>query len=281
MSTPFIVKKVLNNNVLIADHPGFQEVVLIGRGIGFGRSRGDRIEEDSYEKMFVLKDEKEQEQYKLLLPHIDEDVIAIIHEVIQHIETKLKHPLNEHIHIGLTDHISFALKRIKQGMDLKNPFMIETKTLYPMEYELAKEAVDIIERRLDVVLPEGEVGFIVLHIHGAITDKPLSEVNQSSQLIARLTNLIEDSLKIQIDHESINYLRLVRHIRFTIDRVRAGEKLDEPEKMADLLKNEYPLCYNTAWKLIKVMQQTLKKPVYNAEAVYLTMHLYRLSNKIS
>ncbi|MBS2968617.1 transcription antiterminator [Metabacillus sp. KIGAM252] len=281
MSTPFIVKKVLNNNVLIADHLEFHEVVLIGRGIGFGRSKGDQIEEHSYEKMFVLKNEKEQEQYKMLLPYIDEEVIAVIHEVIQHIEARLNQPLNEHIHIGLTDHISFALKRIKQGMDLKNPFMIETKTLYPLEYELAKEAVDMIEKRLNVCLPEGEVGFIVLHIHGAITDKPLREVNQSSQLIAVLTGIIEDSLKIQIDRESINYLRLVRHIRFTIDRVQAGEKLEEPEKMADLLKNEYPLCYNTAWKLVKVMQQTLKKPVYNAEAVYLTMHLYRLSNKIS
>ncbi|KZZ85232.1 MULTISPECIES: transcription antiterminator [Bacillaceae] len=281
MSTPFIVKKVLNNNVLIADHLEFHEVVLIGRGIGFGRSKGDQIEEHSYEKMFVLKNEKEQEQYKMLLPYIDEEVIAVIHEVIQHIEARLDQPLNEHIHIGLTDHISFALKRKKQGMDLKNPFMIETKTLYPLEYELAKEAVDMIEKRLNVSLPEGEVGFIVLHIHGAITDKPLREVNQSSQLIALLTGIIEDSLKIQIDRESINYLRLVRHIRFTIDRVQAGEKLEEPEKMADLLKNEYPLCYNTAWKLVKVMQQTLKKPVYNAEAVYLTMHLYRLSNKIT
>ncbi|AZB42592.1 transcription antiterminator [Bacillus sp. FJAT-42376] len=281
MSTPFIVKKVLNNNVLIADHLDFHEVVLIGRGIGFSRSKGDQIEEHSYEKMFVLKNEKEQEQYKMLLPYIDEEVIAVIHEVIQHIEARLDQPLNEHIHIGLTDHISFALKRIKQGMDLKNPFIVETKTLYPLEYELAKEAVDIIQKRLSVSLPDSEVGFIVLHIHGAITDKPLSEVNQSSQLIAVLTGIIEDSLKIKIDRDSINYLRLVRHIRFTIDRVQAGEKLEEPEKMADLLKNEYPLCYNTAWKLVKVMQQTLKKPVYNAEAVYLTMHLYRLSNKIS
>ncbi|MTH53137.1 PRD domain-containing protein [Bacillus mangrovi] len=281
METPFIVKKVLNNNVLIADHPEFQEVVLIGRGIGFGRTKGARIEKDAYEKMFVLKNEREQEQYKMLLPSIDEEVIAVIHEVIEHIESKLQQPLNEHIHIGLTDHISFALKRLKQGLDLRNPFLIETKTLYPLEYELAKEAVEIIQDRLSVELPEGEVGFIVLHIHGAITDKPLSEVNQASQLIAVLTGIIEDSLKIVIDRESVNYMRLVRHIRFTIDRVLAGEKVEEPEKMANLLKNEYPLCYNTAWKLIKVMQQTLKKPVYNAEAVYLTMHLYRLSNKIS
>lgn len=39
------------------------------------------------------------------------------------------------------------------------------------------------------------------------------------------------------------------------------------------------MCYNLAWKLIKMMQQTLKKPVYDAEAVYLTMHLRCLAIK--
>ena len=30
-----IIEKVLNNNVLIAEHPSYGEVVLIGKGIGF------------------------------------------------------------------------------------------------------------------------------------------------------------------------------------------------------------------------------------------------------
>jgi transcriptional antiterminator len=65
-----------------------------------------------------------------------------------------------------------------------------------------------------------------------------------------------------------------------IDRVMAGEAVDEPEKIALLLKEEYPLCYNISWKLIKIMQQKLGKPVFDAEAVYLTMHIQRLQKKI-
>ncbi|SIA90475.1 RNA-binding antitermination protein GlcT [Mycobacteroides abscessus subsp. abscessus] len=56
--------------------------------------------------------------------------------------------------------------------------------------------------------------------------------------------------------------------------------MEEPEKIADLLKSEYPVCYNLSWKLIKVMQQALRKKVFDAEAVYLTMHLQRLQKKI-
>ena len=129
-------------------------------------------------------------------------------------------------------------------------------------------------------LPEGEIGFIALHIHSAMMNKDLSEINQHSQLIARLTGMIEQQLEVNIDRDSIDYVRLVRHIRYTIERVLRGERVEEPEKIANLLKEEYPLCYNLSWKLIKMMQQTLKKPVYDAEAVYLTMHLQRIQSKV-
>jgi transcriptional antiterminator len=275
----FEIIKTLNNNVLIAQNQSFGEVVLIRKGISFGKKAGEVIFEDGYEKMFVLTNQKEQEQYKKLLTDIDDDMLDIIQDVIRYISHRAGKPLNEHIHIALTDHITFALQRLQQGMDLKNPFLIETKSLYPFEFQLAKEVVDELNKRLDVNFPEGEIGFIALHIHSSITNKPLSEVNQYSQLISRLTDLIEESLSIKIDHESVNYLRLIRHLRYTIDRVNSGETVAEPEKLSFLLKNEYPICYNTSWKMIKVMQQALKKPVYEAEAVYLTMHLFRLTNK--
>lgn len=274
-----IIKKILNNNVVIAKHDSFREVVIIGKGIGFGKKKEDTVSEETIEKMFVLKNEKEQEQYKKLLPFIDEEMIEMVNDVIHFISEKVGLPLNEHIHIALTDHITFAIKRLQQGMDIKNPFLTETKTLYPKEYEIAKEVVEMINEKLNVSLPEGEIGFIALHIHSALTNKSISEVNQHSQFISELMNIVEDSMKITIDKESINYMRLVRHLQHTIERVMKGEAVEEPEKITLLLKNEYPLCYNTAWKMIKVMQQKLKKPVYDAEAVYLTMHLYRLANK--
>ncbi|MFS0882270.1 glucose PTS transporter transcription antiterminator GlcT [Metabacillus niabensis] len=279
MTGSFIIKKSLNNNVLIVEHQSYGEVVLIGKGIGFGKKPGDVIEEDNIEKMFVLTNKKEQEQYKMLLTDIDDEMLEIIQDEIRYIAERVNHPLNEHIHIALTDHITFVLKRLQQGMDIKNPFLLETKSLYPFEYELATDVIKRLNKRLNVQLPNGEIGFIALHIHSSITNKPLSEVNQYSQLISHLTDVIEESLKITVDRESVNYLRLVRHLRYTIERVNSGESLAEPEKLSFLLKKEYPLCYNTSWKMIKVMQQVLKKPVYEAETVYLTMHLYRLTNK--
>jgi transcriptional antiterminator len=274
-----IIDKVLNNNVLIAEHPSYEEVVLIGKGIGFNRKRGDIIETESVEKLFVLKNEKEQQNYIKLLPFIDNDLQEVIISAISLIKQRTNAQLDEHIHVALTDHLMFAINRMSSGLEISNPFLIETKTLYRYEYEIAKEVVGLISTKTGVSLPIGEVGFIALHIHSAMTNRHLSEVNQHSQLVSRLVSMVEEQFDIIIDKESIDYMRLVRHLRFTIERVVKGEKVEEPEKISSLLKQEYPVCYNLSWKLIKVMQQTLKMKVFDAEAVYLTMHLQRIQKK--
>ncbi|KAB7663395.1 glucose PTS transporter transcription antiterminator GlcT [Bacillus sp. B1-b2] len=276
----FHIKKALNNNVLIGDHPDYGEVVLIGKGIGFNQKVGNTIDASVGEKLFVLKDEKEQSNYLKLLPQVDNDLLEVIISSIELIKNKTNAKLNEHIHVALTDHIAFATSRISNGLVLNNPFLIETKVLYPLEYKIAEEVVMLIGTQTGIQLPVGEIGFIALHIHSAMMNKNLSDVNQHSQLVTHLINLIEEQLDTQIDKDSIDYMRLVRHLRFTIERVNMGEKVEEPEKITLLLKSEYPICYNLAWKLIKVMQQTLRKPVLDAEAVYLTMHLQRLQKKI-
>jgi transcriptional antiterminator len=274
------IEKVLNNNVLIAEHPSYKEVVIIGKGIGFNRKSGELIDTAKIEKLFVLKNEREQANYIKLLPFIESDLHEAIISAIDLIKEQVHSSLNEHIHVALTDHLMFAMTRVSQGMEINNPFLIETKTLYKREYEIAEEVVHLIRDKTGIFLPVGEVGFIALHIHSSITNKNLSDVNQHSQLVSKLVKMIEEQLKIQIDKESIDYMRLIRHLRFTIERVTNGEKVEEPEKISSLLKEEYPICYNLSWKLIKVIQQTLKQKVYDAEAVYLTMHLQRLQKKI-
>lgn len=275
----YIVKKALNNNVLIAISDQNEEVVLIGKGIGFNHKKNDSVNKEVIEKVFVLKNEKEQQHYKELLPHIDTEILDIIISSTELIRRKSKAILNEHVHVALTDHLVFAINRLARGLTIKNPFLSETKVLYPFEYEIAAEVVDLINQSIDINLPEGEIGFIALHIHSAITHNDISEINKYSQLISLIVETIEEQLNITIAKDRVDYIRLVRHIRYTIERVVKGEKLAEPEKIAFLLKSEYPICYNLSWKLMKIMQQTLKKPVYEAEAVYLTIHLQRLNNK--
>lgn len=271
------VAKVLNNNVIIADHPEYNEVVVIGKGIGFNRKSGDIIPLESVEKMFILKDQREQEQYKQLLPEIDEKLIEIIGEIISFIAQHSKSELNEHIHIALTDHLAFAIKRTEQGLIIHNPFLYETKEIYAEEFEMAKFAIELIDQKLGINLGEDEIGFVALHINSALTNRHVNEVREHTQLIYDLIALIEKDFNCTIARNTLDYSRLLTHLRFAIERIRRGEQAKEMSKLDALLQQEYPDLYKVACKITKMMEHRLEERVDQAEISYLTMHLHRVS----
>ncbi|TWT27072.1 glucose PTS transporter transcription antiterminator GlcT [Planomicrobium sp. CPCC 101110] len=273
------IKKVLNNNVVIAQHDIYKEVVLIGNGLGFNRAKGEPISFDKADKTFLLKDEKEKEQYVNLVPHIEENLIGFTHELLLFIEKEMGKELNEHIHVALTDHLAFAINRAKKDMQFSNPFLYEIEALYPKEYGVAKAVVRRVEEQMDIEFPEGEIGFIALHIHSAVTDKSLRDINRYNLLISQLVEIIEANLNLHLQRDDVDYHRLIQHLHRAIDRAHQGQPLGEENKLEELLKKEYPVCYNLAWKLIKVMQNQLNKPVDEAEVLYLTIHLQRLLHK--
>ncbi|MGI2328390.1 glucose PTS transporter transcription antiterminator GlcT [Planococcus sp. YIM B11945] len=279
MKQVLTIKKVLNNNVVIAQHDIYKEVVLIGNGLGFNRTKGEPISFDKADKTFLLKDEKEKEQYVNLLPHIEENLIGFIHELLLFVESEMGKELNEHIHVALTDHLAFAISRAEKDMSFSNPFLYEIEALYPKEYRVAQGVVKQVEDRMGIVFPEGEIGFIALHIHSAVTDKSLRDINRYNRLISQLVEIIEENLSLKLEKDDVDYHRLIQHLHRAIDRVHQGESLGKENKLEEVLKKEYPVCYNLAWKLIKVMQNQLKKPVDEAEVLYLTIHLQRLLHK--
>ncbi|MNO30752.1 PtsGHI operon antiterminator [compost metagenome] len=273
------VAKVLNNNVIIADHPQYSEVVVIGKGIGFNRKLHDRINLSSVEKMFILRSQEEQEQYKQLLPQVDEKLIEIVHEILLYIMHSSRQPLNEHVHIALTDHISFAIRRYEQDIPIHNPFLYETKEIYPEEYKMAEYAIERINEGMGVELPADEVGFVALHIVSALSNRQISEVRQHSLLIGDLIGIVENNLEYRIPRDSLDYSRLVTHLRFVLERLRRGESVRETSTLDGLMKREYPEMYSLAWQLTKIIENRVRIPVYPAEVSYLTVHLQRLAQK--
>lgn len=273
------VKKALNNNVIIGNHPDHGEVVVIGKGIGFNAKSGDQLSLQSIEKLFILTNEQERKQYIQLLPEIDEKLIEVIGEVVMYISQKTQTELNEHIHIALTDHIAFALKRLEQDIVFHNPFLFETQEIYPVEFEFAKYAIDLIHEKMGVDLGEDEIGFVALHIHSGLTNRHINEVREHTQLIADLVSLIEQELEFTIDKTSLDFSRLLTHLRFAIERVRRGEQVSDMGKLESILEQEYPTLHALAVKLTKLMETRLSLAVYQAEVSYLIVHLHRVAPK--
>ncbi|PWZ81062.1 transcriptional regulator, partial [Staphylococcus pseudintermedius] len=130
----YTIKKVLNNNVLICEYQQ-SEVVIIGKGLGFNKKPGMKINDlDTIEKVFKLENKNEQDHYKMLVAHTDERVLRAVIDSVQIIMTHFELHHEESFIVSLTDHLIFALKRLEKGQLIKNPFLSETKYSYPEAY---------------------------------------------------------------------------------------------------------------------------------------------------
>lgn len=279
MDTQIIIKKIFNNNVLIADDSKLGEIIIIGKGIAVDRNEQDDISDIDVDDVFILQDEEEQKQYKLLMGVVSEKLIGLMNDVVNYIQERVDKPLNEHIHTSLTDHFAFAIKRIRSGLTISNPFLIETEVLYPKEYEISKGVINLINEKLNIEFPEAEIGFVALYIYSAVMNRDITELNEHSRLINEIVGIVEENFELEFDKNSIHFQRLIRHLFFLFERTKKGEVLNESNSLKNLLKQEYVESYKIAEEIIKLVEEKLILTINDGEVVYLTMHLNRLIQK--
>lgn len=160
------IEKIINNNIISSIDTHGQEIILMGCGIGFGKRRGDLIDQTKAEKIFRADNEERGKLLKLF-SNIPEEHIQISSNIIDYAKQHLDYALSDSLYLALTDHISMAIRRMKTGIQLENPLLEEIKKNYNREYEVGEFAVDMINQQLNLTLTYEEAGFIALHLVNA------------------------------------------------------------------------------------------------------------------
>ena len=268
-----IVIKALNNNMVLIKEQGVEKI-LLAKGIGFNKKFGDILENNlEVDKVFSIEDKKNQENLKEVYNRVDGEFVAICEEALAEISEELGEELNETIHIGLIDHLAIAMKRLKNKEQINNPFIVEIETLYSVEFEMAKKIVNKLQDKYEIDFPEGEIGFITLHIHSARNGKMLSNSIKYSYLSNKIIIYIEEKFNSKIDKRSLDYARFLSHVRFTIERVLTDTVLKND--LTEIIKKSYPISYEIAEGASKIIEETLDKKVCDDEVAYIAMHVER------
>ena len=268
-----IVIKALNNNMVLIKEQGVEKI-LLAKGIGFNKKFGDILEDNlEVDKVFSIEDKKNQENLKEVYNRVDGEFVAICEEALAEISEELGEELNETIHIGLIDHLAIAMKRLKNKEQINNPFIVEIETLYSVEFEMAKKIVNKLQDKYEIDFPEGEIGFITLHIHSARNRKMLSNSIKYSYLSNKIIIYIEEKFNSKIDKRSLDYARFLSHVRFTIERVLTDTVLKND--LTEIIKKSYPISYEIAEGASKIIEETLDKKVCDDEVAYIAMHVER------
>lgn len=273
----FQVQRVIGNNVvMVQGSKNGKEYVIIGKGIGFAVKGTGIIEGNDHriEKLFRLEDRDQWSQYQVLLEDIDPKVMKITDEIISDIADQFAGKLNDKIYLALPSHIQFTIYRLRNGMDIVNPFLQETKLTFPKEYEIAYKAAGKINNEFQVQIPEDEIGFLTYHVYSAVSNVPVGQLVKASNIVNELMELIREERNLTFEYGSMNHVRLMIHLRFSIERILQGSLIDNP--FVKHIKKEYKREYALAKKLGKVMENSLSVEVPEEELCFLAMHLYRL-----
>ena len=274
-----VIKKIFNNNTLLAKNTEKSEFVVMGCGIAFKKKVGEEVDKSLIEKTFILKQKDASDKFKLLLEDIPTEHVSLCYDIIEYAKNILGVELSDYIYVTLTDHISYALKLFEEGLNRPNALIWEIKKFYPKEFTVGLKALDFIEDEIGKRLPEDEAGNITLHLINAQINNSgnkVEDIAKQTKMIQDILNIIKYTYNIELDQKSLNYERFVTHLRFFFQRLNKNQSTEAED---DFLLKQVKVKYKKAYECMLKIQSYLEKDLSEEEQLYLTIHIQRVTQR--
>ncbi len=270
------IVRIFNNNAVLALDEEGDEVVAMGKGLGFSQHIGNLVDQNKIEKIFkenAVDISVEELFVTLSTPEID-SLLAIIDLAT----TELGEKYQANLYITLADHIHFALERFEKGLVITNPLAWNIRRLFPDEYAIGYQALDIIENHLHVRLPNDEASSIALHLVNARMNQ--GEMDQTMEVVKIVRGILEVVTLFfgqKFDTESIAYNRFMTHLQYFALRVIQGEAQNgSGQFLYDQVKENYPKAMACAERVDDYIHHQYAYRITDEEKSYLAIHINRL-----
>jgi beta-glucoside operon transcriptional antiterminator len=276
------VKKIFNNNIILAENEQLLEIVLLGKGIAFQKKAGDEVDPSKIEKTFVLDSPKLTSRFITLLKDIPLNHVELSNKLIEQAQDELGVQFNDSIYIALTDHISYALNRYKNGISIRNALLWEIKKYYVKEYQAALHALEVIKYYERIDLPPDEAGFIALHFVNAQQDQK-ADIQQTilvTETVNQILNIVQYHYSMELDENSLNCSRFIAHIRFFVQSINNHEiQITDDDFLYNQIAKKFPKAEACAEKIKNYYHQKYHIDISKEEFAYLILYINRVTQR--
>ncbi len=274
MAKEYQITKLINNNVVFSLDETGSEIIIFGKGIGFGKKRGDLVDPTKIIKVFASTDAKQKNFLSNLVEDIDPLYIDLAAKIITLFESKLNVKINDMMNISLSDHLANAVANKKEGFEVPLDIMQEVKSVYPKEFLIAKEALQIVEAATEVKLSEDEAGYILLHYINSSGQSFRSDAKFRLLFQEKIIEEIETYLNLQLDRSSLYYTRFITHLSFLAARIHDEEQLPPTDtSLYQLLTEHEPELKRCVEQNAKTIDEEFKIKINDEEKGYLALHI--------
>ena len=160
------VVRSINNNIAVCIDSVGNELIAMGKGIGYGELPREVSLEDVTQTFYNVSPEALSG-----IKDIPEDVMAFSADLAERARDELPYELSPNLAFTLADHIGFALRRGRENLYVSMPLVFDVKQSYPDEYRIARHAVRRLRRVFGVRADYPQVDACVEKICGHIRDE--------------------------------------------------------------------------------------------------------------
>lgn len=274
-----VIKRVLNNNAVVATDEQNQTLVALGSGIAFHQKAGQAILENKIEKSFYPKNEDAANSISETLAQVDPKYIELSDRIISEAVISSGKKLSDDIYVSLPDHLQFAVERLKKGMLIQNKLTVETMQTYPDEFQLGKHTLSYLAQETGLTFPDDEATNIAMHLITAEEGDILENTEETITLINQFLKVISAMLKKEFNLNSVSYYRLVTHLKFFVQRIKKRQHQEFPsdKTLYDLIIRDYHAEYLIAQRIAGIVMKKFNYGVSDDEILFLTIHIHRVN----
>ncbi|TRZ39573.1 PRD domain-containing protein [Niallia circulans] len=274
------VSQILNNNIAIVKRGG-NDIIIYSKGIAFKKKVGQTITESEIEKTYVLDSNDILEHFSYLLSKSDANVITLVNKLISYGEVKLGQKANDYLNLTLLDHFDFALKRAEKGQFVRSPLTWEVRRFYPKHFEIGLYGLSLMHEMFNINFPEDEAVSIALHFVNLQEMKNgLDDALEVMETIRDIVSIIKYHFQTEIDEKSLNYMRLVTHLQYFIERIVSKRKYNDNDLILNTqIRKMYKEAYGCVQKIKVFIRERYKTEITIDEETYLILHINRVTNR--
>ncbi|MDF1489136.1 PRD domain-containing protein [Tessaracoccus caeni] len=277
------VVRVISNNAVLAEDDKDLEVVVLGRGVGFGRRPGDVVEKERVEQVFLASTDGHDQHLTTLLAETPAECLRVAGQIAELAHRQLGINVTQSLILPLADHLNFAMRRVREGVTIEYPLQWEVSQLYPVEYGIGVEAIAIADEGLGVHLDAQECTAIAMHLVNVQFAGPgHAETIRMTEIIARIFQIVEDTFAIKITQPSMSASRFVTHLRYVFVRIATGKQIADPHPaLFDAISNTHPEAMACAMKVRFLIEVRFDASLTLDETAYIALHIARLCTEIA
>lgn len=278
------LKKIFNNNSILVEVGKGQEAIAFGKGVGFEHGKNRIIDPKKIQKIFYLNNSNDRASFNYLFQSIPADIISTVFSIINNARKKYQFHVYDSIYLTLSEHINGAIKLLLNNKYQESQIPDLSKK-YPIEYKISKDALKIINSKLNVKFPFSEIKSLALHFINSKVPDGISKqegkpryIFDTSKLINVVLNVLDNNNVYQNSENQDSFRRLLIHLQYLAKRMwHPPEKKESIDKKieSDMIK-AYPRSYRITQEIFRALKAEFNFHPADAEKVYFIIHIHQI-----